>query len=124
MALTARDDNGYNVPLRADVYGNLKVVFGNILPGELVQPVVLAESGIVASAEEANGRVHGLFCATVTEGSTVTIYSGVSDAGTIIVPSFEPVAPSSYDFWGINYTQGCYVKISGNAQVMVARENI
>jgi hypothetical protein len=59
------------------------------------------------------GALTGLFISSASATPTVTIYDNTAGSGTVLVPTFTPVAGTMYNFPDGGFNTGCYVVLSG-----------
>lgn len=114
MAITARDETGKNVPIKANSRGDIKVSLSHALPGELASYVRLTTSGVVSSTPV---RLVGILASTA---GNITLRDQ-SVSGPVILNAFPVTAGSSISLHNLS-VKSCYLSASGSFDVTVVIE--
>jgi hypothetical protein len=77
------------------------------------KPFQLSSTGGQASAATPAGALAGIFIATAGSTPTVTVYDNTTGSGTVLIPTFTPVAGTYYAFPEASFTNGCYIVLGG-----------
>lgn len=80
-----------------------------------------AGTGFTTLVKTGVGKLAGIMVCTAASTPTLTVYDGINTSGTVIIPTFTPVAGTMYKFGApILFETGLYLYSGGSVVGTVA----
>lgn len=66
------------------------------------------------------GCVQGILCTAASGTPTLAVYDGLTNAGTVMIPTFTPVAGTFYRLDGAYFSTGLFIEKTGTTVQVLA----